>query len=91
MMATHPTVVCPAGALAYAFAKSRDTDAADNYESIITDYMAEGNCGPVSLCNVRGLLLYFQGSNRVTTFGELFDIVIPQCKRYAKKVAELIR
>ena len=90
-MATRPTAVCPAGALAHAFAESRDTEAADNFESIITDYMAESNCGQLSLCNVPGLLLYFQASDRVTTFGELFDIVIPQCKRRAKKVAELIR
>ena len=90
-MATRPTAICPAGALAHAVAQSRDPEAADNYKSIILDYLAERNCGQVSLCNVPGLLLYFQASNRVTTFGELFDIVIPQCKRRAKKVAELIR
>ena len=90
-MATHPTAVCPADALAHAFAQSRDPEAADNFESIILDYLAGRNCRPVNLRNVPGLLLYFQASNRVTTFGELFDIVIPQCKRRAKKVAELIR
>ena len=90
-MATRPTAICPADPLAHAVAQSKDPGSVDNYESIILDYLAERNCGQVSLCNVPGLLLYFQASNRVTTFGELFDIVIPQCKRRAKKVAELIR
>ena len=91
MMAARPTAVCPADALAHAFAQWRDPVSADNYESIILYDLAERNCGQVSLCNVPGLLLYFQASNRMPTFGELFDIVIPQCKRRAKKVAELIR
>ena len=91
MMATRPTAVCPADALAYAFAQSRHPEAVDNFSSIIMNYMAERNCGQVSLCNVPGLLLYFHESNRVITFGELFDIAVPRCKTYAKKVAELIR